>query len=125
MRNTRKITDDGNKDAEGKAIEENFIDEYVSERERFLETINSINATTTPITMRLSMFNAAQLDHLVKRWRTTRSALACSLLEEMIPSVLRRVYMEKTPDEFGQLQTEIMTEFHKKRKVNKRKKDKE
>lgn len=125
MRNTRKITDDRNKDVKGKAIEENFIDEYVSERERFLDTINFIDATTTPITIRLSRSNVAELDHLVKRWRTTRSSLACSLLEEMIPSVLRRVYMEKTPEEFSQLQTEIMTEFHKKRKVNKRKKDKE
>ena len=124
MRNEKKITGDRNKDAKGKAIVEEAIDEFVSQRELVADSLDDFNDRFIPITMRLNKIRVAELDHLVKRWRTTRSALACELLEEMIPLVLQRVYMEKTPEEFGQLQTEILREFEKKRKTSKREKDK-
>ena len=125
MRNKKENINDNNKEAKEKRIVDEAIDDFVSQRELLADSIDAVDSMNIPVTLRLNMFKVAELDHLAKRWRTTRSALACELLEKMLSLVLRRVYIERTPEEFYQLQTEIVREYEIKRKGNKKLKNRE
>jgi hypothetical protein len=125
MARTKKATGTREREDSEKIIGKETIEEFVSGREALMEFAEIETEMNIPITMRLSMMRVAELDHLVKRWKTTRAALACDLLEEIIPLVLQRVYQEKTPEEFNQLEIELCREFIKKRRASKGWKPKE
>jgi hypothetical protein len=94
---------------DGKEIEAKSFDNYKDE--------------TIPIMTRLSKDAVALLDHLAERWRTTRSGLACEILDEIILIMFRQVYKEKTEDEFVQFLDELTAKFKNKKKGSKRKKE--
>lgn len=122
MRNTKENSDDSANITKGEMMIIEAVDEFVSKRELIADSIDDYDEMFIPVTMRLNKYKVAELDHLVKRWRTTRAALASDLLEEIIPLVLQRVYLDKTKEEYVQLQSEILKEFEKKKKATKRKK---
>lgn len=96
---------------------------FIDEKEIEAESFDHYKDETVPIMTRLSKDAVALLDHLAERWRTTRSGLACEILDEMILIMFRQVYKEKTDDEFVKFLEELTAKFKNKKKVSKRKKE--
>ncbi|PKN39062.1 MAG: hypothetical protein CVU62_02370 [Deltaproteobacteria bacterium HGW-Deltaproteobacteria-2] len=115
----KKAGDRENK--KGPMFEEN-ITNFINRKEETLDLIDAYEDLSVPVMMRIDKFKVAILDHLAERWRTTRSGLACEILEEMISAIFQKLYKEKTDEELRQLYHEIVDDFDKKKKVSKKKK---
>ena len=96
--------------------------EFVAGYERIAD-LSLHDETNIPLTVRINVAQIAALDHLAKRWRTSRSNLAGDMLEKMTCLVLKTVYKEKTDDEYSQLWSEVISDYMRKRKARKRVKE--
>lgn len=122
MPKSQKITEEKNN--EKKLIMEEAIDGFILDNEERALSIDGHIDMSIPVMTRLDAFDVAKLDHLAKRWRFTRSGLACQMLQEMIRLVTRKVYAEKTDEEYSKFQDELTEKFQEKGKVSKKKKGK-
>jgi len=123
MPKSKKIIEEKNN--EKNLVMEKLIDGFIlSNEERALYIDNYVDESI-PVMTRLDTFYVAKLDHLAERWRTTRSNLVGQMLEEMIRLVTRKVYAEKTDEEYKKFEDELTTKFRDKGKASKKKKKKE
>jgi hypothetical protein len=98
-----------------------FLTDFIKERYIRLSSIEAMDESTIPITIRMESRVVALMDHLVEIWKDSRSGLASELLEQVIWQVFREVYKEKTNDEIYEMQLKLMREFEEKRRKGKKK----
>jgi hypothetical protein len=97
------------------------VTNFIADKERIIECYDIVD-NSIPIMTRIDQFRASLLDHLAKRWRTTRSGLACEILEDMIYRIFQQLYKDKTEDELRQIYIQVNDDYEKKKKGNKKKK---
>lgn len=98
-----------------------MIKDFIRDREMRLHDIETHDESTIPITIRMESITVALLDHLVEKWKDTRSAIASELLEKVIQELFREVYREKTNDEIFEMHKKLYFDFVEKRKKGRKK----
>jgi predicted transcriptional regulator len=125
MPKPKKIIEGKNVDHEKEPMMEKLIDGFILHNENRALYIDHYVDESIPVMTRLDTLYVAKLDHLAERWRTTRSNVVGQMLEEMIRLVTRKVYAEKTDEEYKKFEDELTAKYREKGKVGKKKKGKQ
>jgi hypothetical protein len=110
-----------NRDNREESMLDMAVTHFIAHQEERIQLYDAMD-NNIPIMTRIDHLRASMLDHLAKRWRKTRSGLACEILEEMIYRIFEQLYKDKTEDELRQIYIQINNDYEKKNKSIKKNK---